>query len=254
MRRRYRSMGYVYQRNSGIYELRYPIPKTLQPYFPKPSGKGFRSHHIEGLGTRDANQANARAQERIQTLQSLFDYLEGGDLTHAIQRPLRAEFEGWLSRDSEQRLEDDLSEPNVLLSAESIQPLVQALQSSDPGELRAVAGYLVQPALDALGTNGLSVPDATPVYNRVLQLCADVLLDAHRARLARSKGLAEPAPKATILQAEPPRDPADGVALSSAGKKTVADYWNVSRHPPRTCAQVIGSGRDSGTHNLRIFS
>jgi hypothetical protein len=74
-RRRYRSMGYVYKRSNGIYEIRYPIPADVRSNFPKPSGSGLKSHVILSLGTRDQAEANRLSFQKIVEIDGKFSTL-----------------------------------------------------------------------------------------------------------------------------------------------------------------------------------
>lgn len=226
MRRRYRSMGYVYSRSDGNLELRYPIPAELQCYFPKPNGKGFRTFVGGSLGTKDTMTANAAAAERIAKYERLFGFLRGDMPEERVTELLRFAHGFELEDDLEKRLEAEDPARSIHTRAESLSVYRDELRSDDPERLEANAGWLadlIQLRLDKT----LDVGRDNALRLRLLRMAQEVLLDATNAKIARAKGLDTPAPVSPTLQVMPLSEPGEGVALSADGRKSVRAYFDV---------------------------
>ncbi|ABI65797.1 phage integrase family protein [Maricaulis maris MCS10] len=227
LKRRYRRMNYVYARSdSGIFELRYPIPKDLRAFYPKPNGKGARAQIIRSLGTKDAAEANRLASTLIVEAETQFSALRDQESASDFQKFLRDLFE--------QEIADDLAvrsgpadKKSASYGAAFLDPMLRALESDDIAEQEAAVSWVIDAYFEQSNGGVCSIPGDCPLRARLCRLAAEVYADLYRVKNARERGLgAEPQPKSAVLQ-EPPVSSSSNTALSPNGSVTVSEYFDI---------------------------
>ena len=221
-------MSYVYRRANGLFEIRYPIPADVVSYFPKPKGKGVRSHIIKSLGTRDQKEANKAAVERAKEIEAVFSALRDGVASDEFKAFCRIAFEQETAIITDSFLNAEFGKE--LRVGERLAETRSALNGTDVEQLEAVAGWLVDHFLSTTTNNCATVPKDTPARNAMLMAAASVLSDVYTQGLATVRGMTiPPKPKSPYLLTEPADAPAvgDNIPLTSEGHKSLEQYWEV---------------------------
>lgn len=226
-RRRYRLMEYVYPRPDGRFEIRYPIPADVRKYYPKGDGSKYQSHIIRSLGTSDREEANRRAVVKFAELERKFSVLREGAVSPHFAEFLRRVFDRELERGRIRRATSILSIENLDFELKTMR---HALSHPEPGELMAIAGWVVDEYF-AIGVNAAAhIPSDTDLSDALLAAAGNMLFDVYMQLSAEAKGMVV-APKRTsaALAEAVERKPVLGqsLALSSEGKLPVSKYWDV---------------------------
>lgn len=225
-KRRYRSMQYVYKRPDGHYQFRYPIPDDVSRYYPKGDGSKFQSHVIGSLGTADREEANRRALVRFADLERKFSILRDGAKSPQFVPFFRSVFEWELELGRRRRSDTD----SVDVLDRQLRELKRALKYPRSGELKAVAGWVVDLYFTESSGRGAQVPSDTELDECLLNAAADVLLDVYTQLSAEAKGMTvAPKPRSTVLATVADEAPKAGenLALSKEGRFSLAKYWDV---------------------------
>lgn len=224
MSRRYRSMNYVYSRSDGNLELRYPIPEKLRRYFPKANGLDTRKWIGGSLGTKDSNVANRTAAEQVSRYEKLFAFLRDEVPDDQLTAIFRFAYEFELQTDLDRRLSDGRSTAQISRDAEDLSIYLRELQTTEYERQEAVAGWLADVVQENL-SQSLILPRDTPLRRRLVQMSCDVLIDATRAKIARSRGIAEPPPRSKLLVVNEGPEPGENIPLTSEGRLSVRRYF-----------------------------
>ena len=221
-------MSYVYERSNGLFEIRYPIPSDVVNYFPKPSGKGFRTHIIKSLGTRDKSVANTKAVGELSAIESMFSVLRKEEASDEFRTFCRVAYEQESELVVRRRLDSKLSQQPYL--EEELDLLRNILDRGDLDELEGVAGWLVDFYFESTASSLAVVPTDTPIRNALLTAAAGVLADAYTQANASIRGVSiPPKPKSPLLKAEPASipSPGDNTPLTPEGHFSLERYWRV---------------------------
>jgi hypothetical protein len=226
-KRRYRAMTYVYPRK-GSYQFRYPIPEDVRSYFPKGDGSRFHSHFVGSLHTGDRDEANRRALVKFAEFERRFSMLRDGIDSPHFAPFFRSLFDFELEQGRRRRATSIRSVES--LDAE-LRTLRHALEYPEPGELKAVAGWVVDHYFSSATENvAAQVPDDTALSDALLEAAAGVLLDVYTQLSAEAKGMpVAPKPKSAVLVTTAQDTPKAGenLALSPEGRLSLAAYFAV---------------------------
>lgn len=187
--RRYRCMSYVYARSNGLFEIRYPIPVYVVNYFPKPSGKGFRTHIIKSLGTRDKSVATSTAIAEVSAFESMFSVLREGVASDEFRAFCRVAYEQESALVLKRRLDSETSQQPYL--EKELSSLREILRQGDLDELEAVVGWFVDFYFESTANSSAVVPTDTPMRNALLTAAAGVLADAYTQANASTRGVSK---------------------------------------------------------------
>lgn len=226
-RRRYRSMGYVYKRSSGIYEIRYPIPADVQPNFPQPNGSGLRSHIILSLGTRDQVEANRLSRQKTIEIEGKFSTLRDVVKSEHFAAFCKYVFEKEVGEDAERRL--DGARPRHLDDRE-LPYLRELLDDRSIESMEAHVGWVVDHYLENAAEVSVAVSRDSELRVALLNAAADVMWDVYRRISATATNSSyTPTPTALQLQTrpEPVVVPGDNTPLSKEGRTSLGKYWEV---------------------------
>lgn len=226
-RRRYRAMTYVYPRK-GSYQFRYPIPDDVRSYFPKGDGSKFHSHFVGSLHTGDRDEANRRALAKFAEFERRFSMLRDGVESPHFAPFFQSLFEFELEQGRRRRATSILSVESL---DDELRILRHALEYPAPGELKAVAGWVVDHYFaSATESFAAQVPEDTALSDALLAAAAGVLLDVYTQLSAEAKGMTvAPKPRSAVLATTTHDMPKAGenLALSPKGRLSLAAYLEV---------------------------
>lgn len=244
-KRRYRNMPFVYPRSNGIYEIRYPIPDDVRSYFPKSDGSSFKSHVIVSLGTRDQAEANRLAASKFPEIEQKFSVLRGGAISSDFYTFCRQVFEAEMDAGSRRNLEFSVPQPEIKIDgvviqkatsksesyrAHELHALITALDSEDPAQLEAVAGWVVDVYLQNAADFSASIPHDSPRRNELLFEAAAVLRDVY-TQLASDIHDQTVKPKLRASSLRQPSaaeaSPGDNALLPPEARLSLAKYWDI---------------------------
>jgi len=240
-------MGYIYRRPNGIFEIRYPIPSNVRSYFPKGDGRTFKSHVIVSLGTRDQAEANRSAVSKFEQIEQKFAVLRDGAQTSGFVSFCQSIFEEVMEDGSRRNIEESVYKPVIKIGdrtfknskssnksesfrARELDAVLEALESRDPEQLEAVAGWVVDEFLNKAGGFTALVPSDIPLRTVLLSEASAVLRDAYTQLAADFHGQSHrPAPRAASLTTKTKADiaPGDNRPMSPEGLLSLARYWDV---------------------------
>lgn len=241
--RRYRSMSYVYKRSIGLFEIRYPIPSDLVSYFPKPNGKGFKTHLIKSLGTRDQQEANKVAIDCAKEIEGAFSFLRDGIASDEFKAFCRKVYEFETGFYVDRFVDANVGSEHYI--SEQLQDLRRALKSSDGEQLEATVGWVVDHYIDSTIGQLASIPSDTPIRTAMLEAASGVLSDAYSHSTATIRGIANlPKAKSPYLQLEPTHVPSvgDNIPMAAEGHHTLQKYWEVYEETKQSSSSPIQIG------------
>lgn len=102
------------------------------------------------------------------------------------------------------------------------------MQFPEPGELKAVAGWVVDWYFLEADEIGIKIPSDTALSDALLNAAADLLLDVYTQLAAEFRGMAvSPQPRSKILAvpAEPKPVAGDSIPYTAEGRMTLPRYW-----------------------------
>ncbi len=235
-------MQYVYKRPDGHYQFRYPISNDVRLYFPKDDGSKFLTHFIGSLGTANREEANRQALAKFSDFERTFSVLRDGAQSPHFAAFFRTVFERELELGRRTRAEARFVDVLDL----QLQDLRRALEHPETGELKAVAGWVVDVYFASSG-GGISarVPDDTALSDALLSAAAGVLLDVYTQLSAEAKGMSvPPKPRSAVLANVSEAQPKAGesLALSSEGRLALEKYWDVHKASKQGSSSPVTKG------------
>ncbi len=240
--RRYRSMSYVYRRSNGLFEIRYPIPSDVVGYFPKPNGKGFKTHIIKSLSTRNQMEANKVAIDCTMEIEGAFSVLRDGVASDEFRTFCRETYEHETQFIVDRYVDAKSGSEHHI--SQGLDDLRSALREADNEQLEATVGWVVDHYLDVSTSHSASVPTDTPIRSAMLEAAASVLSDAYSHGAATIRGVAKPPPpKSPYLRTDTAPIPSvgDNVPLTSEGHLALEKYWDVYERIKQSSSSPIQS-------------
>lgn len=239
-KRRYRAMQYVYKRSDGHWQYRYPIPSDVSRYYPTGDGSKFRTHFVGSLGTPDRDEACRRAVLEFAKFERKFSMLRDGVNSPHFVDFFKTVFEQELELGRTRRATSSLSLEELDFELRTIR---NALERPKPGELQAVAGWVVDHYFAvSVGEGNAQVPSDTKLHNALLSTAAGVLLDVYTQLAAEARGMAvAPMPRSPILAEIADHQPVAGenLALSPEGRLPIHKYWDVHAETKQSSSSPI---------------
>ena len=243
-RRRYLNMQYVYPRSNGIFEIRYPVPDDVQKYFPKPNGEGYRDAIVQSLGTRDQQEANRRAAEKMRDLDRRFSILRLGVIEPEFDALCRRIFEFEMRDADRRRLElvEQQMKDEVRFSEEKDRPnrirnlnieifaYRDALKDRSREALEASVGWIVDHYDETCVGVGASTRHDPDRRLKLLETAASVMHDVLTRQSYAAHGITQMPPLTAAPLVAPPAEEvsvADSFPLSDKGRLSISKFWEV---------------------------
>jgi|GEM_PF-389246 len=240
-KRRYRAMDYVYKRDNGLYEIRYPVPVDVRHYFPKRDGKSFKKHIIASLGTRSSTEANRLARSKFIEIENKFSVLREGAQSAQFASFCQFVFDQEMEFATHRRLDWDTEVPLERLD-EEIRIRRTSLKNRSIDALEAHVGWMVDYYFERAAGAKAVVPNDTELRNALLNAAADVMSDVHTQTMASSQGLSYK-PKLTaaplLAKSEPVIVPGESIPLSKEGRLSLEQYWHVHEKTKQSSSSPV---------------
>lgn len=231
----------VYERSDGRYQARIAIPEDVQFAFRDDQGRPLQ-RRVLSLGTHDPDRANREHAKLLAKHETLFDSVRRGAASEEFASFLRHLYERELEQHDHwaDLVATKQAEENPYLRTEN----AIALQSDDPPELIAVAGWAADSYLAETGNIKQAAISpalrATPSYISLVHRCAQVLRDAWRTGDEKRKGLAVSSPR-HVPQPRSPTESRDGNrALDARGRLPLSRYFNEVYLPAKATEEALG--------------